>query len=155
MRTRDLVAVWIDQRRRRRQQRRGQQQQQQQGQQQQRRRRSDNDGGDGGDCNPCDSCDCNPFMLGSMLSLLAVAAPRKAPRRSTTGPGRAGVAAIRGYQRYLSPHLPTQCRQIPTCSNYGLQAVQRYGLVEGSRLTAARIKRCNPSTPRGTKDPVP
>ncbi|UWZ59390.1 membrane protein insertion efficiency factor YidD [Dactylosporangium aurantiacum] len=94
-------------------------------------------------------------MLGSLLGLMAIAAPRRAPRGGTTGPGRAGVAAIRGYQRWLSPHLPTRCRQIPTCSNYGLDAVRRYGLVEGSRLTAARIRRCNPSTPRGTHDPVP
>ncbi|UWZ40224.1 membrane protein insertion efficiency factor YidD [Dactylosporangium roseum] len=65
------------------------------------------------------------------------------------------MVAIRGYQRWLSPHLPTRCRQIPSCSDYGLRAVQWYGLVEGSRLTAARIRRCNPSTPRGTHDPVP
>ncbi|MEV0136675.1 membrane protein insertion efficiency factor YidD [Dactylosporangium sp. NPDC050688] len=138
----DVVAIWRHRRRRRRRQEHHQQQQQQ-------RRRRDSDGCD------CDGCDCNPFMLGSLLGLMAVAAPRRAPRRSTTGPGRAGVVAIRGYQRWLSPHLPTQCRQIPTCSNYGLAAVQRYGLVEGSRLTAARIRRCNPSTPRGTHDPVP
>ncbi|UAC01968.1 membrane protein insertion efficiency factor YidD [Dactylosporangium vinaceum] len=65
------------------------------------------------------------------------------------------MAAIRGYQRRLSPHLPTRCRQVPSCSNYGLEAVRRYGLVIGSRLTAARIRRCNASTPRGTHDPVP
>ena len=65
------------------------------------------------------------------------------------------MAAIRGYQRWLSPHLPTRCRQVPSCSNYGLEAVRRYGLVVGSRLTAARIRRCNPSTPRGTHDLVP
>ena len=113
--------------------------------------------GSGCDCDDLDfcDCDCSPFMLGSLLSLMAIAAPTRAPRRSATRPGRAGVVAIRGYQRFLSPHLPTKCRQTPSCSNYGLQAVQRYGLVEGSRLTAARIKRCNPSTPRGTHDPVP
>jgi len=131
-------------RRARRQQRRMQQGQQ--------RRRSTSDGCD---CDPCDGCDCNPFMLGSLLGLLAVAAPTRPPRSRASTPGRAGMVAIRGYQRWLSPHLGTHCRQIPSCSNFGLQAVQRYGLVEGSRLTAARIKRCNPSTPHGTKDPVP
>jgi putative membrane protein insertion efficiency factor len=145
----DAVAIW----RHRRQRRRRQDQHDPHNQQQQRRRR--NRDSDGCDCDPCDSCDCNPFMLGSLLGLMAIAAPRRAPRRGTTGPGRAGVVAIRGYQRWLSPHLPTHCRQIPSCSNYGMQAVQRYGLVEGSRLTAARIRRCNPSTPHGTKDPVP
>ncbi|GAB3870868.1 hypothetical protein GCM10027610_133380 [Dactylosporangium cerinum] len=142
----DAVAIWRHRRQRRRRQDQHNQHNQQQ---QQQRRRRDSDGCD------CDPCDCNPFMLGSLLGLMAIAAPRRAPRRSTTGPGRAGVVAIRGYQRWLSPHLPTHCRQIPSCSNYGVQAVQRYGLVEGSRLTAARIKRCNPSTPHGTKDPVP
>jgi putative membrane protein insertion efficiency factor len=107
------------------------------------------------DCTPDCDCDCSPFLIGSLLSALAVSAPSRAPRRSASGPGRAGMAAIRGYQRFLSPHLPGRCRQTPSCSNYGLQAVQRYGLVEGSRLTAARIRRCNPSTPRGTADPVP
>ncbi|WP_432986222.1 membrane protein insertion efficiency factor YidD [Dactylosporangium sp. CA-233914] len=116
------------------------------------RRRRDRDCGPDWDCG---GCDCSPFMLGSLLSLMAVSAPSRTPRRTASGPGRAGMAAIRGYQRFLSPHLPTRCRQVPSCSNYGLQAVQRYGLVEGSRLTAARIRRCNPSTPRGTADPVP
>jgi putative membrane protein insertion efficiency factor len=104
------------------------------------------------DCLP----DCSLFLLLSLLlRMMAVTVPRRAPRSRTTGPGRAGIAAIRGYQRWLSPHLGTRCRQIPSCSNYGLEAVRRYGLVEGSRLTAARISRCNPSTPRGTVDPVP
>jgi len=106
-------------------------------------------------CDGCDGCDCNPFLLGSLLTMMAVTAPTRPPRRRATGPGRAGMAAIRGYQRLLSPHLPFRCRQTPSCSNYGLEAVRRYGLVEGSRLTAARIRRCNPSTPRGTHDPVP
>lgn len=103
----------------------------------------------------CGGCDCNPFLLGSLLSLMAIPAPTRPPRGAASAPGRAGMAAIRGYQRFLSPHLRTRCRQVPSCSNYGLQAVRRYGLVEGSRLTAARIRRCNPSTPRGTHDPVP
>ncbi|WP_433222069.1 membrane protein insertion efficiency factor YidD [Dactylosporangium sp. CS-047395] len=106
-------------------------------------------------CDGCDGCDCNPFMLGSLLGLMAIAAPTRAPRRDASGPGRAGMAAIRGYQRWVSPHLPTRCRQTPSCSNYGMEAVRRYGLVVGSRLTAARIKRCNATTPRGTHDPVP
>lgn len=102
------------------------------------------------DCLP--DCDCSLFLL---PGLFALTTPRSAPRTRTTGPARVGVLAIRGYQRWLSPHLGTRCRQLPTCSNYGLEAVRRYGLTEGSRLTAARIRRCNPSTPRGTADPVP
>jgi hypothetical protein len=106
-------------------------------------------------CDGCDGCDCNPFMLSSLLTLMAVAAPPRPPRPAASRPGRAGMVAIRGYQRWLSPRLPVRCRQTPSCSNYGLEAVRRYGLVTGSRLTAARIRRCNPSTPRGTHDPVP
>ncbi|HTJ39864.1 MAG TPA: membrane protein insertion efficiency factor YidD [Dactylosporangium sp.] len=114
----------------------------------------DCDGCDGLD--GCDGCDCNPFMLASLLlGALAITTPTRKPRRDASLPGRAGMAAIRGYQRWLSAHLPTRCRQVPTCSNYGLEAVRRYGLVVGSRLTAARIRRCNSSTPRGTHDPVP
>ncbi|MFG2036529.1 membrane protein insertion efficiency factor YidD [Dactylosporangium sp. NPDC048998] len=121
---------------------------------QQRRSRRDRDCGPDCDLDFCD-CDCSPFMLGSLLSLMAVSAPSRPPRGAASHPGRAGMAAIRGYQRWLSPHLRTRCRQVPSCSDYGLQAVRRYGLVEGSRLTAARIRRCNPATPRGTVDPVP
>jgi uncharacterized protein len=116
------------------------------------------------DCSP-DCPDCSLFLLpGLILRLLATGKtdatgtagrPTGPPRTRPTGPGRAGMLAIRGYQRWLSPHLPTRCRQVPTCSNYGLEAVRRYGLVAGSRLTAARIRRCNPATPRGTADPVP
>jgi putative membrane protein insertion efficiency factor len=110
---------------------------------------------DCGDISCVPDCDCPLFLLPSLLGLIAVTRPRRAPRDRATGPGLAGMAAIRGYQRWLSPHLRTRCRQIPSCSNYGLEAVRRYGLTEGSRLTAARIRRCNPSTPRGTADPVP
>ncbi|MEV8517297.1 membrane protein insertion efficiency factor YidD [Dactylosporangium sp. NPDC051484] len=121
---------------------------------QERRRRRDSDSGCAPGCD-LDGCDCGPFLLGSLLSLMAVSAPSRPARGAASRPGRAGMAVIRGYQRFVSPHLPTRCRQVPSCSNYGLQAVRRYGLVEGSRLTAARIRRCNPSTPRGTADPVP
>ncbi|HWH00360.1 MAG TPA: membrane protein insertion efficiency factor YidD [Pilimelia sp.] len=65
------------------------------------------------------------------------------------------MAAIRGYRRWLSPRLPTRCRHRPTCSGYGLEAVRRYGLVTGARLTAGRIRRCTAEVPRGTADPVP
>jgi uncharacterized protein len=123
------------------------------------------DGG-GGDPNACDGwipdldclpdCDCSLFLLPSVvLARMATRVPARPPRARVTVPGRAGMAAIRGYQRWLSPHLPTRCRQTPTCSEYGRQAVQRYGLAAGSRLTAARIRRCTPATPRGTYDPVP
>lgn len=111
---------------------------------------------DGIGCDGCDACGGCDFMLGTLiLGSMAISAPTRKPRGRTTGPGRAGMAAIRGYQRWLSPHLPTRCRQVPSCSNYGMEAVRRYGLVVGSRLIAARIRRCNAATPFGTLDQVP
>jgi putative membrane protein insertion efficiency factor len=109
-----------------------------------------------GDASCVPDCDCALFLLPRLLlRVMALAAPTRPPRHRPSRPGRAGMAAIRGYRRWLSPHLPTRCRQLPTCSAYGLEAVRRYGLLVGSRLTAARISRCNPSTARGTHDPVP
>jgi len=66
----------------------------------------------------------------------------------------AARGAIRAYQRTLSPILPTQCRFTPTCSQYGLESVRRYGTLRGGALTAWRILRCNPFGGSG-HDPVP
>lgn len=63
------------------------------------------------------------------------------------------VGAIRVYQRLLSPMLPPSCRYWPTCSQYTLQAIQKYGLVRGSFMGAWRILRCNPWSDGGI-DPV-
>ena len=61
---------------------------------------------------------------------------------------------IRGYQRFISPVLPASCRFHPTCSQYTLEAVLRYGVVRGGWLGARRILRCHPFHPGGF-DPVP
>jgi putative membrane protein insertion efficiency factor len=104
----------------------------------------------------CGACDCVPCDLSfTLLGVIASAVPGRAPRARVTAPARAGMVAIRGYQRWLSPRLPIRCRHVPHCSAYGMTAVGRYGLVAGSRLTAARIRRCNRTTPHGTVDPVP
>jgi uncharacterized protein len=111
---------------------------------------------DCGDISCLPDCDCSLLIMPTvLLRLMATPAPTRPPRRRASGPGRAGMLAIRGYQRWLSPHLPTRCRHVPTCSGFGMEAVRRYGLVAGSRLTADRIRRCNASVPRGTHDPVP
>lgn len=62
--------------------------------------------------------------------------------------------AIRIYQWTLGPALPTVCKFTPTCSQYGLLAIRRYGTLRGGALTAWRILRCSPFT-RGGHDPVP
>ena len=61
---------------------------------------------------------------------------------------------IRGYQRFISPALPPSCRYTPTCSQYTLEAVQKYGLGRGSWLGLKRLLRCHPFH-RGGFDPVP
>ena len=61
---------------------------------------------------------------------------------------------IRLYQRYISPVKVTRCPYFPTCSNYGLEAIEKYGAVKGSALAVWRIMRCNPFS-RGGYDPVP
>lgn len=65
---------------------------------------------------------------------------------------RASVTAIRGYQRWVSPFVGVKCRFKPSCSNYGLGAIQKYGFFVGSVKTAWRIVRCNPLTKKGTVD---
>ena len=62
--------------------------------------------------------------------------------------------AIRAYQATLSPWVPTQCKFTPTCSQYGLESVRKYGTLRGGALTTWRLLRCSPCT-RGGIDPVP
>ena len=54
------------------------------------------------------------------------------------------VAPIRLYQRTISPALPSRCKYHPSCSEYAVQAVRRYGLVRGVVLAGWRLLRCNP-----------
>jgi putative membrane protein insertion efficiency factor len=64
------------------------------------------------------------------------------------------IGVIRLYRLVISPILPPTCRFHPSCSAYGLTAVQRHKAVKGSLLTGWRILRCNPWN-RGGLDPVP
>lgn len=64
------------------------------------------------------------------------------------------IFLIRLYQRYLSPLLPPTCRYTPTCSQYGIEALQKHGLLKGSLLAMQRILRCHPWS-KGGVDPVP
>jgi putative membrane protein insertion efficiency factor len=54
------------------------------------------------------------------------------------------VAPIRFYQRALSPVLAPRCRYYPSCSEYAIGAVQRYGILRGVVLAGWRLLRCNP-----------
>ena len=64
------------------------------------------------------------------------------------------IKAIRFYQRKVSPLFPPRCRYYPTCSQYALEAVERFGVIKGSFLSVLRLLRCNPLFPGGY-DPVP
>ena len=64
------------------------------------------------------------------------------------------IAMIRFYQKFLSPLKHTRCPYTPTCSQYGLEAIQKYGAFKGSLLAGWRILRCNPFS-KGGYDPVP
>ena len=67
---------------------------------------------------------------------------------------RALLWLIRGYQRRVSPLLPPSCRFVPSCSEYGYQAVEKYGIIRGGAMAAWRIVRCNPFC-KGGFDPLP
>ncbi len=64
------------------------------------------------------------------------------------------MGMIKGYRRFISPYTAPSCRFIPTCSEYALEAVEKYGALKGGYLAARRILRCNPFHPGGY-DPVP
>ena len=61
---------------------------------------------------------------------------------------------IRFYRKHLSPARPPCCRFVPTCSEYALQAVTKYGALKGSWLALRRLLRCHPFC-KGGYDPVP
>ncbi len=58
------------------------------------------------------------------------------------------------YKKYLSPLKKTKCPYYPTCSDYGLEAIKKHGILKGGLLTVWRILRCNPFS-KGGYDPVP
>ena len=64
------------------------------------------------------------------------------------------ILLIKFYRKYISPMKSTKCPYYPSCSAYGLEAVQKYGAVKGGALAAWRILRCNPFS-KGGYDPVP
>jgi putative membrane protein insertion efficiency factor len=64
------------------------------------------------------------------------------------------VMLIRGYQVAISPLLPPACRYTPTCSQYAIEALRRYGALKGGWLTLRRLGRCHPFR-AGGHDPVP
>jgi len=54
------------------------------------------------------------------------------------------LGLLRVYKRWISPALPPSCRYVPTCSEYAMEAVERYGVVRGGAMAAWRVLRCHP-----------
>ena len=67
------------------------------------------------------------------------------------------IALVRFYRRAISPLFPGCCRYIPTCSQYAIEALEKYGAVKGSWLALKRLLRCHPFHKHkgGRYDPVP
>ena len=64
------------------------------------------------------------------------------------------LALLRGYQVMLSPLFAGSCRFMPSCSAYAVEAITRFGVIQGSRLAVSRLLRCRPFAAHGF-DPVP
>ena len=64
------------------------------------------------------------------------------------------VLLIRGYQLIVSPMLGSNCRFMPTCSEYAMESLKTYGLIKGAFLTVKRIGKCHPWGGHGY-DPIP
>ena len=64
------------------------------------------------------------------------------------------LALVKFYRNFISPLLPPSCRYVPTCSEYALIAIERYGAMKGGWLSLKRIMRCHPFH-EGGYDPVP
>ena len=75
-------------------------------------------------------------------------------RRLRDVPKRVLLWLIRFYRVSISPLHPACCRFTPTCSQYALEAVEKYGALKGGYLAVRRILRCNPFC-KGGYDPVP
>ncbi|SJZ79781.1 membrane protein insertion efficiency factor YidD [Selenihalanaerobacter shriftii] len=63
------------------------------------------------------------------------------------------LGLIRVYQKFISPLKPGKCRFYPTCSNYALEAVEKYDIIKGGIMAVRRILSCHPFHPGGY-DPV-
>ncbi|PXW91860.1 hypothetical protein DES38_104296 [Streptohalobacillus salinus] len=64
------------------------------------------------------------------------------------------LGMIRLYRKYISPATPPSCRFQPTCSQYGLESIEKFGALKGGFLAVKRVLKCHPFHPGGF-DPVP
>lgn len=64
------------------------------------------------------------------------------------------ILGLKGYKKFISPLLGNNCRFYPTCSEYMIEAIKRFGVLKGGFLGIKRVLRCNPLF-KGGYDPVP
>lgn len=74
--------------------------------------------------------------------------------KNKSTPQIVAITFIKGYQRFLSPILGSNCRFYPTCSCYAIEAIDRFGVIRGGFLASKRIIKCHPLNDGG-EDPVP
>ena len=75
------------------------------------------------------------------------------PAERKLGSRHVALALLQLYKRWISPTLPPSCRYVPTCSEYAMEAVERYGALRGGLRAAWRLLRCHPLA-KGGLDPV-
>lgn len=63
------------------------------------------------------------------------------------------IGLIKFYRKKISPMSPAKCKYIPSCSQYALEAIEKYGVIKGGMMATWRILRCNPFS-KGGFDPV-
>ncbi len=64
------------------------------------------------------------------------------------------IASIKFYQRFISPLKPPSCRFYPTCSNYAIEAIKKFGPLQGGLMAIYRVLRCGPWSAGGYDPPV-
>jgi uncharacterized protein len=107
---------------------------------------------------PCWVCfgnfDCFYYLCGSDIpqSVLHVFVTNPSTLFRSKG---LATSLIRRYQTEVSAFTPARCHFRPTCSNFGLEAIERYGVVSGGWLIVKRLTRCRSDVAWGTADPVP
>jgi len=74
--------------------------------------------------------------------------------KNNSAPQKLVITVIKGYQRFISPLLGSNCRFTPTCSTYATEAINRFGVIKGGWLASKRILKCHPLN-EGGEDPVP
>lgn len=93
-------------------------------------------------------------LLAALILLVVADGMRPAQQQVSV---RVYVRAVDAYHAYLHPFSShyIRCRYRPTCSNYSVHAVEKYGIFRGLELSFKRIASCRKSVPMGTYDPVP